>query len=160
MFPSHDPIKSGHGIGKSRLLGWLIWQFQVCMKKPGKPLKNPCTGPSGGNIEDILWGEVQLLANHLHPFLRQFFEINSDELYGKEERKAWFSKLRTSRKENPDALQGFHGDPCLFVLDEGFGIPDEVYEVARGAMSDEHSYAIQTGNPTRLSGYSYNSHRS
>jgi hypothetical protein len=149
-------IRSGHGVGKSRFLGWVVWWFHVCMKNPGKPLKNPCTGPSGDNIEDVLWGEVQLLGGHLHPFLRAPFEINSDELYCMEERKAWFSKLRTARQENPNALAGFHGDPCLFLIDEAFGVPDEVFEVARGAMSDVHSYAIMTGNPTRLDGYAFN----
>jgi hypothetical protein len=152
-------IASGHGVGKSRLLSWAAWWMLICKKKPGFPLKIPVTGPSGSNLEDILWAELGLVRGHLHPFLASMFCQQNDKLYcideRDEERDPWFARLRTSRQENPSALQGFHGDPSLYVIDEFSGVPDNVFEVARGAMSDENSYAIMCGNPVRLSGYGY-----
>lgn len=146
-------IRSGHGVGKSRALAWLIWWFMICWKKDGRALKIPCTGPSSSNLSDVLWGEVRLVHKSLHPFFRDKFEMLTDECYCVEEREAWFVRLRTARREDPDALQGFHGDPCLFAIDEASAVADEVFEVARGALSGAGSFAVMTGNPTRNSGY-------
>lgn len=43
----------------------------------------------------------------------------------------------------------------LFIMDEASGIPEAVFEVARGALSTEGAVAIMAGNPTRTSGYFY-----
>ncbi len=150
-----EAVASGHGVGKSRIEAWLIWWFIICMKQPGKPLKIPITGPSGGNLEDVIWSEVAVVQKHIHPFFAERFLQQKTDLFCIESERDWFARLRTSRKENPDALQGFHGDPIMFILDEGFGIPDEIYHVARGALSSDHAFALMCGNPTKLSGYAY-----
>jgi hypothetical protein len=71
-----------------------------------------------------------------------------------------FAAARTSRREQPDALQGFHSEHLLFLCDEASGIDDIVFEVAAGAMSTKGSKLILTGNPTRTLGYFYRSHQS
>ena len=147
-------IRSGHGVGKTRLCAWIFWWMMVTQKRADH-LKVPCTGPSGANLSDVLWSEVSLVRRHLHPFFADRFQVMSDSAVCVERPKEWFASLRTARKENPDALQGFHGDPMLFIIDEGSGVPDEVFEVARGAMSGPNTYAIMFGNPVRLSGYFY-----
>lgn len=146
-------VRSGHGVGKSRALGWIIWWYMICWKNDGDGLKIPCTGPSGSNLTDVLWGEVRLVYKALPMFFRKKFEMLSDQAYCLEERESWFIRLRTARKEDPDALQGFHGNPCLFLIDEASGVADEVFEVARGALSGLGAFAVMTGNPTRSSGY-------
>ena len=71
---------------------------------------------------------------------------------------------RVSRKENPEALQGFHHERLLFVIDECSGVDDVIFEVAQGALSTSGSKILMVGNPTRNSGYFYdafhkNAHR-
>lgn len=60
---------------------------------------------------------------------------------------------RTARPEKPDALQGFHAENILFLIDEAAGVPTSVFEVARGALSTAGAKVVMTGNPTRLNGY-------
>ena len=151
-------VRSGHGIGKTRLMAWALWYAMICWHKPGKAMKVPCTGPSGSNLEDVLWSEIGVVHKQLHPFLRDQFTMQSDKLFHVENSETWFARLRTSRKENPDALAGFHGDPMFFLIDEGSGVPDEVFEVVQGAMSSRGAYALMFGNPVRLSGYFYRVH--
>lgn len=152
-------IRSGHGVGKSRLLAWAIWWILCCHKSRGLPMKIAVTGPSGANTEDVVWSEISLVYGHLPKFLRDKFKVTKGRIEciesGDSEKDPWFASLRTSRRENPDALQGFHGNPGMFIIDEASGVPDAVFNVARGAMTDSNSYAIQTGNPTKLSGYFY-----
>jgi hypothetical protein len=69
-----------------------------------------------------------------------------------------FAVGRTGRKENPEALQGFHSPNLMFILDEASGIHDVVFEVAMGALSTPGSRVLLTSNPTRLSGYFYDTH--
>ena len=46
----------------------------------------------------------------------------------------------------------------IFLIDEASGIPEVVFEVARGALSTEGARILMAANPTRLTGYFYNSH--
>ena len=145
-------VHSGHNIGKSRLMAWEAFRHLLCYKRPGFPLKIPVTGPGKGGLSDVIWSEVKLVHGHLLPFLRDRIVITSDHMYVDEDPGAWFASMRTARPENPDALQGFHGD-CLFEIDEGSGVPDEVYEVAQGAFAEEGARGLMFGNPTKNVGY-------
>jgi hypothetical protein len=69
-----------------------------------------------------------------------------------------FAVPRTSRPERPEALQGFHAEHILFVIDEASGVADNVFEVAEGALSTEGAYCLMAANPTRQSGYFFDSH--
>jgi len=68
-----------------------------------------------------------------------------------------FCVSRTSRRENPEALQGFHSPNMLFLIDEASGVPDIIFEVAQGAMSTPGAKTIMVGNPNRSSGYFFDS---
>jgi hypothetical protein len=46
----------------------------------------------------------------------------------------------------------------MCIVDEASAVPDIVYEAAEGTMSTPGSIFIMISNPTRLSGYFYNSH--
>ena len=66
-----------------------------------------------------------------------------------------FAVARTARRENPEALQGFHSPNMLFLIDEASGVDDLIFEVGEGAMSTDGAKTVMTGNPTRTSGYFY-----
>ena len=145
-------IRSGHGIGKSTLLSIEVLRHLICYKKPGIPCKICVTGPSATQVDDILWSEISSTMGHLLPWLQDLLTQNNDEIYCVESRNDWFASARTARKDNPGAMQGFHGTP-LYIFDEAAEIPDEIFEVAMGAMTEKDARAIMMGNPTRLSGY-------
>jgi hypothetical protein len=69
-----------------------------------------------------------------------------------------FAVARTSRPERPEALQGFHSENILFLIDEASGVADNVFEVAEGALSTDGAFVVMCANPTRSSGYFYDSH--
>lgn len=145
-------IKSGHGVGKSTFLSWAILWFMTCFY----PCKVPCTAPSAHQLYDILWAEIRLWHRKMPPALSSQFEIKSDriDLVGGGDS---FAVARTSRKENPDALQGFHSENILFVVDEASGVEEIVFEVAKGALSTRGARQLLTGNPTKSSGYFFKS---
>ena len=70
----------------------------------------------------------------------------------------WFAIARTAT--NPEALQGLHADHLLYVIDEASGVSDIVFEPVLGSMSTDDSRLIMCANPTKLSGFFYESHTS
>ena len=153
---THDriTIRSGHGIGKSAFLSWvLIWWLVVHPE-----CKIPCTAPTGHQLNDVLWGEVAKWVQNAHPAIKQLINVTSERIVRTDNPRAAFAVARTARKEQPEALQGFHSDNLLFLIDEASGVEDVIFEVGEGALSTKGAKVIMTGNPTRTSGYFYDSH--
>ena len=144
-------VRSGHGTRKSMVASSLVHWYMDTHKEEGVACRVPITGASSDQLIDIMWSEIKLINKKKWDFLGNKYEIQSERMYNKESPKEWFAVLRTARRENPDALQGFH--KCFFILDEASGVPDEIFDVASGSMSDQESYALMTGNPTKRTGY-------
>jgi hypothetical protein len=149
--------KSGHGVGKSALLSWVILWYLIT-----RPCRIVCTANSANQLNQVLWSEIQKWARKMPKGLQSQLEITSDKITVKGVDSSCHA--RVSRKENPEALQGFHHERILFVIDECSGVDDIVFEVAQGALSTAGSKILMVGNPTRNSGYFYdafnrNSHR-
>ena len=150
-------IRSGHGVGKSALLSWTILWFLSCYF----PCKVPCTAPSAHQLSDVLWSELakwhRVLEERM-PELGRQFEWTTDEFRMRSAPKESFAAARTARAEKPEALQGFHSENLLIMADEASGVPDIIYEVGQGALSTPGAFAILTSNPTRLSGFFFDTH--
>jgi len=145
-------IKSGHGVGKTALLAWIILAWLLTRQ----PAKCACTANTANQLSDVLWGELDKWYRKLSPGLRDLLEFKSDRLELKEDPKQSFAVARTARKEQPEAFQGFHSPNMLFIADEASGIDDIIFEVGKGSMSSAGAKTILTGNPTRPQGYFYN----
>jgi hypothetical protein len=148
-------IKAGHGVGKSTFLSWAILWFLLTRY----PAKVPCTSPSAHQLFDVLWAEVTLWARKLPEALANQISITSTRIELAGAPLECFASARTARKEAPDALQGFHSENLLFVVDEASGVEDVIFEVASGSMSTKGAKLILTGNPLRAQGYFWRSHQ-
>ena len=147
-------VKSGHGIGKTRLFGWAVNWYLDCHGRLDGMTRVPITGAGGSQLEVTVFPEVDGACKRKMNFLSSEYDITTEKIMLKEARKTHFAVLRTARQENPDALQGFH--ECFFVIDEGSGVHDKIFDVARGAMGDPGSFGLMAGNPTKTSGYFFN----
>lgn len=151
-------VRSGHGVGKSALDAWSVFWYMTTHY----PCKVPCTAPTSHQLKDILWAEFAKWHRRMPEALRNEFAIKSSDqdlrVYLVASPEESFASGRTGRKDNPEALQGFHSDNLLFVLDEASGIDDIVFQVAEGALSTPNAKVLMTANPTRTSGYFFESH--
>lgn len=150
---AHDriAIKSGHGVGKSAVLAWIILWFLLSRF----PCKVPVTAPTSHQLEDVLWGEIATWHRRLPEPLRQQLTLGAGTVALSAAPKESFSVARTARKEQPEAFQGFHSEHLLFAVDEGSGVEDIIFEVGEGAMTTPGAKTILGGNPTRTQGYFY-----
>lgn len=149
-------IRSGHGTGKSAMTSWAILWGLVCFPD----IKIPCTAPTAHQLDDVLWAELGMWHRRLPDELRSEIEITSERAFRRDRAESAFAVPRTARPERPEALQGFHAPTLLFLIDEASGIPDQIFEVAEGALTTPGAYVLMVGNPTRNAGYFYDSHHS
>lgn len=119
--------------------------------------KIPITANSQDQLRDVVWAELRLWHQRLPDGLRDQIEISAERLVIKGAPQ-WFAVARTAAEHNTEALQGFHAKNLLFVLEEASGIADSIVEVAMGALSTPGAKQLMCGNPTKLSGYFYDSH--
>ncbi len=150
-------IRSGHGTGKSTFMAWCVLWFLACYF----PAKVPATAPTSHQLEDVLWSEIakwHRVMGLKFPALAAEFEWSAGAFRMKAAPNESFSVARTSRPERPEALQGFHSEHILFLIDEASGVADNVFEVAEGALSTDGAFVVMAANPTRQSGYFFDSH--
>lgn len=154
--PKKITVSSGHGIGKSGCLSWLILWYLFCFKDA----QIPCTAPTSEQMHDVLWKEVSIWLNRMPAEIKNLYEWSAGYVRIKESPETWFARARTARKENPEALAGIHGDFVMILVDEASGVANEIFRPAEGAMTNENILIILISNPTRNIGYYYDTHHS
>ena len=144
-------VRSGHGVGKSTVEAWVVIWFMMTRPFP----KIPCTAPTQHQLFDILWAEVSKWIRN-NPLLQKELIWTKEKVYMKGYSEEWFAVARTASK--PDALQGFHADDVLYIIDEASGVDDKIFEPVLGSLSTSGAKLLMCGYPTQLSGFFYDSH--
>lgn len=154
-FNGHDPVapirgavSSGHGIGKSVMVAWLVdWIMATRPHAHGTVTANTIT-----QLQTKTWPAVRrwtklCLCGH-------WFTINSERMYHPQFPESWFCALQNSKKENSEAFAGQHAadSTSFYVFDEASAIADEIWTVAEGGLTDGEPMIFAFGNPTRTSG--------
>lgn len=144
-------VRSGHGVGKSAVEAWAAIWFLNTRPFP----KIPCTAPTQHQLFDILWAEISKWLRNNKALGREIVWTR-EKVYMKAYPEEWFAVARTASK--PDALQGFHADDILYIIDEASGVDDRVFEPVLGSLSTPGARLLMCGNPTQLTGFFYDSH--
>ena len=147
-------IRSGHGVGKTTLLAWIILWWMLTRY----PQKTVCTAPTSKQLFGALANETLLWLRKLPPTLQELFEPKAEEIFLKADPTGSFVSFRTSRPEMPEALAGVHAENVLLIGDEASGIPEQVFIAASGSMSGHNACTVLAGNPVRVSGLFFDTH--
>lgn len=150
----HLTIRSGHGVGKSALCSWVILWFLTCYWQA----QVPCTAPTSNQMHDVLWKELAVWINRMPAQVSGLYQWTTGYIRMIYDPETWFARARTSSKENTEAIAGVHSDHVLIVADEASGIPEQVFNTAEGVLTSGNVFVILISNPTRTTGYFYDSH--
>jgi hypothetical protein len=141
---------SGHGVGKSALVSWLIlWGMSTFPNTRGVVTANTET-----QLKTKTWVE---LGKWFHMFLgKEMFEFTATSLFARSESKDWRFDMVPWSERNTEAFAGLHnkGRRILVIFDEASAIPDIIWETTEGALTDADTQIIWCvfGNPTRNTG--------
>ncbi len=151
-----DPIReataSGHGIGKSALTAWLI--LWIMSTRPYA--KGIVTANTSEQLRTKTWSELGKWRSRC--IVDHWFEYNSGRgsmsLYHKSYPESWRVDAQTCREENSEAFAGLHAASStpFYLFDEASAVPDKIWEVAEGGLTDGEPMFFAFGNPTRNTG--------
>lgn len=143
---------SGHGIGKSALSAWII-KFLLDTRPHSKGV---VTANTYDQLHTKTWGELSKWHNL--SLTRLLFKYNNSKgsmsLYNLSHPDTWRVDALTCREENSEAFAGLHAanSTPFFLFDEASNIPEKIWEVAHGGLTDGEPMWFVFGNPTRNSG--------
>lgn len=144
--PLQLAIASGHGIGKTALVAWIIHWFMSTREFPQVVV----TANTENQLQNKTWRELakwQGLAINGH-----WFEHTATKYYLKAHEKDWFASAIPWSENNSDAFAGTHEDNVLMLFDEASKISDSIWSVVDGAMSTRGAMWLAFGNPWRNTG--------
>lgn len=147
-----EAVASGHGIGKSALVSWIIlWALATF-----EDTRGIVTANTESQLKNKTWAELakwyRLCA------VKHWFVFTATAIYSSqpEHEKTWRVDMVAWSEHKTEAFAGLHnkGKRILVVFDEGSGIPDKIYEVTEGALTDANTEILWCvfGNPTRNNG--------
>lgn len=154
-----EPIRfstaSGHGIGKSTLVAWLI-KFILDTRPFAKGV---VTANTSDQLKTKTWAELAKwnslsLSEHLWQYSSSRGSMSIYRKGDERMRSNWRCDAQTCREENSEAFQGLHAanSTPFFIFDEASGIPDKIFEARSGGATDGEPMIFDFGNPTRKSG--------
>lgn len=148
-------VKSAHGVGKSSACSWaMLWVILTHY-----PSKQVCTAPTSSQLFDALWAELRANITKLPDALQTLLDVTADRVALRSAPDECFISARTARAEKPEALQGVHSTGrVVLYADEASGVDEQVFEAAIGSMSGHSATTVLTSNPTRTSGFFFETH--
>ena len=150
--PIQMAVASGHGIGKSAISSWLV--HFIMSTRPF--CRGTVTANTYNQLEGKTWSQIASwtkIGINAHWFRvgtgkgsMKFYKIGSPE--------SWFCKGETSDENNSESFAGQHAanSTSFYLFDEASAIPNKVWEVADGGLTDGEPMFFAFGNPTRNSG--------
>lgn len=141
-------VSSGHGIGKSALIAWILIWFIATRPEP----QIIVTANTKAQLDGKTWRELKKWHRLMIPALRDLFEWSATRFYLKSYRETWFASAIPWSEHNAETFAGTHEKHVLLLFDEASAIADSIWETAEGAMTTPGAMWICFGNPTRNTG--------
>ncbi len=117
--------------------------------------KGVVTANTGDQLKSKTWAE--LAKWHARCITAPWFEVTALSIQHRSYPKTWRVDAQTCREENSEAFAGLHAADSTpwYLFDEASAVPDKIWEVANGGLTDGQPMHIVFGNPTRSTGYFY-----
>lgn len=145
-------IASGHGVGKSTLVSWIIiWLMSTSMDTRGVVTAN-----TANQLQTKTWPE---LGKWYHLMIhKHWFTWTSSSFYyaryPEDKQKNYKVDALTVSPENTEAWAGLHNETgvVFIIFDEASGVDHALWDVAEGAFTDGEPFFFVFGNPTQPDG--------
>jgi hypothetical protein len=151
-FPILMGRTSGHGIGKSACVSWIIdWALSTL-----EDTKGVVTANTENQLKTKTWSEMAKW--HRLSITKDLFRMTATARFSvdPDHEKTWRIDMVPWSEKNMEAFAGLHnqGKRILIVFDEASAIADAIWETTEGALTDKNTQIIWCafGNPTRNAG--------
>lgn len=143
---------SGHGIGKSACVCWIIdWAMSTLADTKGVVTAN-----TENQLKTKTWAEMAKW--HRLSLTKSLFKLTATARFSvdPDHEKTWRIDMVPWSEKNMEAFAGLHnkGKRIIIIFDEASAISDAIWETTEGALTDKNTQIIWIcfGNPTKNSG--------
>lgn len=150
--PIQEARTSGHGIGKSACVSWIIdWAMSTF-----EDTKGVVTANTENQLKTKTWAE--LAKWHRLSITKELFKMTATARFSidPDHEKTWRVDMVPWSEKNMEAFAGLHnkGKRIIIIFDEASAIADPIWETTEGALTDKNTQIIWCcfGNPTKNSG--------
>jgi hypothetical protein len=157
--PIQFATASGHGIGKSTLVAWLVkFIFDTRPRSVGTITANTAEQLKGKTWAEVgKWHRLSLTASwgeYVSGRGNMILYSTQKDTRGFPLKESWKCTAQTCRAENSEAFAGQHaaGSTSYYIFDEASAIEDVIFDVREGGTTDGEPMVFDFGNPTRNSG--------
>jgi len=153
LIPFRVAVSSGHGVGKSALVSWII----ECFMATTADCRGVVSANTASQLETKTWPELAKwhnlsIVNHWFNWTASTYSYAP---YPEDRRKNYMFNASTVSEERSEAFAGLHnvGSVAVVIFDEASGIEPILYEIVDGvAAAGTEFYFFAFGNPTRPDG--------
>ena len=156
--PIRRSVASGHGIGKSAMSGFL-----GCFILDTRPhSKGIWTANSAPQLETKTWAEFAKWRKR--SITSHWWNVSTGRgslrCTHKQHPETWRIDALPWREHMPEAFAGLHAanSSPWYLNDEASAIPRNIFEVQEGGLTDGEPFQFLFGNPTKNTGFFYESH--
>lgn len=139
-------VASGHGIGKTALIAWIIQWFASTREFP----QIVVTASTQTQLASKTWREVakwhRLMIN------RHWFKWTATRFSHVQFPETWFASAIPWSENNADAFAGTHEKYVLIIYDEANAVSDTIWETTEGALTTPGALWLAFGNYTKNTG--------
>ena len=147
--------RSGHSVGKTKIASatslWFLFNHY--------PSIVITTAPTGRQVSLLLWGEIRHLFLRYKIRMQKEYQISENMIgarlfetdYLEIEKGEWYAVGYSTDK--PEAFTGAHKINILFVIDEGSGVKENIFEGVETSLNSPNSRVLTIGNPTDPGSY-------
>ena len=143
---------SGHGTGKSSQGAWIAnWILSTRPYSIGT-----VTASTYQQLESRTWAAIKRWTRL--SITAGWFDVRASGIFSKLAPEDWKIVLQTCREENAQAFAGQHAkrSTSWYLFDEASNIPNEVWRVAYGGLTDGEPMMFAWGQCARNTGEFYN----
>lgn len=154
---SRTTVASGHGTGKSDMTAIMILCFLMFYPEARVVIV-------ANKIQQVMTGVFKYLKQNWkecvrrQPWLQNYFVVTDTSFYEITSKGSWTVMAKGFRRGNEEALAGEHAKHLFYIIDEASGVSDKAFGVITGALTQDDNRLLLISQPTRPSGYFYDSH--
>jgi len=152
VLPIRFATSSGHDIGKSALSAWLT-HFIMDTRPYSKGTVTANTAPQ---LRTKTWAEVGKWHNlSITKDLKTYHNTQGNMcMYNNDHKDEWRVDAYTCKEENSESFAGQHTNISTpwYLFDEASAVPNPIWEVAEGGLTDGEPMMFVWGNPTQPTG--------
>ncbi len=152
VMPIRMAASSGHGTGKTVLGAWIaVWILSTRPESIGT-----VTAGTATQLEERTWAAIQYWMGL--SITASWFDIMQTGIYHKLKPRTWKVIAQTCKEENAQSFAGQHSESStsFYIFDEASAVPDPIWHVAYGGLTDGEPMFFAWGQMERNTGEFHN----